>query len=112
MTRHSHYDVVIVGAGKAGLTLARHLLLHTDKTVLLLDKRADLPGPSQKVGESLVQTSGFYLCKVLDLQEHLLVEHFLKYNLRFHWKTAGMDNSRSESYSQSYIRKQSNTDSK
>ena len=108
MTRRSHYDVVIVGAGKAGLTLARHLLLHTDKTVLLLDKRADLPGPSQKVGESLVQTSGFYLCKVLDLQEHLLVEHFLKYNLRFHWKAGGADNRNMEDYSTSFIRLGSN----
>lgn len=108
MTRHSRYDVVIIGAGKAGLTLARHLLLYTDKTVLLLDKRVELPGPSQKVGESLVQTSGFYLSKVLDLQEHLLVEHFLKYNLRFHWRTDGTDNRNMEDYSCSFIRLGSN----
>jgi flavin-dependent dehydrogenase len=108
MIRHSRYDVVIIGAGKAGLTLARHLLLHTGKTVLLLDKRSDLPGPSQKVGESLVQTSGFYLSKVLDLQEHLLVEHFLKYNLRFHWKTEGRDNRNMEDYCVSFIRLSSN----
>ena len=108
MTRHPRYDVVIIGAGKAGLTLARHLLLHTEKTVLLLDKRSDPPGPSQKVGESLVQTSGFYLAKVLDLQEHLLVEHFLKYNLRFHWKTEGRDNRNMEDYCTSFIRLSSN----
>jgi flavin-dependent dehydrogenase len=108
MTRRSHYDVVIIGAGKAGLTLARHLLLETDKTVLLIDKRADLPGSSQKVGESLVQTSGFYLCKVLDLQEHLLVEHFLKYNLRFHWRSEASENRNMEDYCCSFIRLSSN----
>src|SRR5712692_10723650 len=81
------FAVVIVGAGLAGLTLARQLLLQTDKTILLLDKKVDPPGRSQKVGESLVQLSGYYLSKVLDLEEHLFVNHYLKYNLRFQWKT-------------------------
>ena len=39
-----------------------------------------------------MQTSGYYLAKVLDLQEHLLVDHFLKYNLRFHWRVDGTSN--------------------
>src|SRR4029077_12405887 len=34
--------------------------------------------------------------------------HFLKYNLRFHWTTEGLENSAYEDYSQSYIRKMSN----
>ena len=104
----SSYDVVIVGAGLAGLTLARHLLLYTDKTVLLLDKRKDPPGPTQKVGESLVQLSGYYLSKVLDLEEHLLRTHYLKYNLRFQWKTAGLENRSIEEYNKSFIRLGSN----
>lgn len=104
----SRYDVVIVGAGLAGLTLARHLLLYTDKTVLLLDKRPDPPGPSQKVGESLVQLSGYYLSKVLDLEEYLLRHHYLKYNLRFHWPTNGKANQALEDYSRSFIRFSSN----
>ncbi len=101
-------DVVIIGAGLAGLTLARQLLIKTGKTVLLLDKRKDPPGSSQKVGESLVQLSGYYLAKVLDLEEHLLTEHFLKYNLRFHWKTEGSSNRSLEDYSVSFIRLGSN----
>ena len=43
-------DVVILGGGLAGLSLARHLLLATDKTVLLLEKRDILPQARQKVG--------------------------------------------------------------
>src|SRR6185503_14904221 len=40
--------------------------------------------------------------------EYLFRDHFMKYNLRFIWKTEGTDHSRIENYSQSYIRKISN----
>ena len=72
-----HYDVVIIGAGLAGLSLARQLLLTSDKKILLVDKRAEIPPASQKVGEATVQVGGYYFSKVLDLEEHLLREHFL-----------------------------------
>ena len=101
-------DVVIIGAGLAGLTLSRHLLLYTSKTILLLDKRSAPPGSSQKVGESLVQLGGYYLSKVLDLEEYLLREHYLKYNLRFHWKTDGLPNQGLEDYGKSFTRTISN----
>lgn len=104
----SRFDVVIVGAGLAGLTLSRQLLLDTNKTVLLLDRRDAVPGPTQKVGESLVQLSGYYLAKVLDMEEYLLRNHYLKYNLRFHWPTEGLDNKRIEDYCRSFIRLGSN----
>jgi flavin-dependent dehydrogenase len=39
MSEKAQYDVIITGAGLAGLTLARQLLMYTDRTVLLLDKR-------------------------------------------------------------------------
>jgi flavin-dependent dehydrogenase len=105
----SSYDVVIVGAGLAGLTLARHLLLYTAKTILLLDKRTDPPRQApQKYGESLVQCSGYYFSKVLDLEEYLLINQYLKYNLRFYWPTSGLDNLGFEDYSQSYARLISN----
>lgn len=102
------YDVVIAGGGLAGLTLARHLLLDGgDRRILLLEKRATIPPTAQKVGEATVQVSGYYLSKILDLEEYLLREHYLKYNLRFYWKTAG-DPASFENYSQSYIRPFSN----
>ncbi|HXJ39674.1 MAG TPA: hypothetical protein VNH18_10375 [Bryobacteraceae bacterium] len=101
-------DVIITGAGLAGLTLARQLLMYTDKTVILLDKLENPPGKSQKVGESLVQLAGFYLSKTLDLEEHLLRRHYLKYNLRFHWKTTGKCEDYWTDISSAAIRTQSN----
>lgn len=102
------YDVVILGAGLAGLSLARHLLLHTERTVLLLERRDEVPPPRQKVGESSVQVAGYYFSKVLDLEEYLFREHYMKYNLRFYWKSAGRDNSRFEDYGKAFIRPFSN----
>lgn len=107
-TDEGHYDVMIIGAGLAGLSLARQLLLNTDKKILMVDRRAEFPPPKQKVGEATVQLSAFYYARVLDMEEHLLQEHFLKYNLRFYWKTPGQANDCYEHYSQSYIRKLSN----
>src|SRR5437016_3051453 len=108
MPNTDQYDVVIIGAGLAGLSLSRQLLLNSEKRILLLDKRSAIPPPHQKVGEATVQLSAYYFSKVLDLEEHLLREHYLKYNLRFYWKTAGRTNRWFEDYSQFYIRNVSN----
>lgn len=102
------HDVVILGGGMAGLTLARHLLLDTDKTVLIVERRKSLPPERQKVGESTVQLAGYYLSKVLDLEEYLNRAHLMKYNLRFYQPTAGRENTRFEDYGQAYIRNFSN----
>ena len=102
------YDVVIIGAGLAGLSLARQLLLTSDKQILLVEKRAEIPPKRQKVGEALSQVGGYYFSKVLDMEEHLLREHFMKYNLRFYWKSAGRENDCFEDYSQAYLRTFSN----
>ena len=101
-------DVLIIGAGLAGLSLARHLLLEKPEIrILMVDRQAEVPPARQKVGEATVQVSGYYFSRVLDLEEHLLREHYLKYNLRFHWK-AGRGDGAYEDYSQSYIRSLSN----
>jgi flavin-dependent dehydrogenase len=108
MQFNNRCDVVIIGAGLAGLTLTRQLLLYSDKRILLLDKRSKVPAPRQKVGESTVQVGAYYYAKVLDLEEYLLRKQFMKYNLRFYWKSPGRDNSRFEDYGHSFIRTFSN----
>jgi flavin-dependent dehydrogenase len=101
-------DVLIIGAGLAGLTLARHLLLERPEIrILMLDRLAEIPSPKQKVGEATVQVSGYYYSRVLEMEEHLLMEHYLKYNLRFYWKSQ-RGGEVWEDLSQSYIRKISN----
>ena len=77
------YDVVIIGGGLAGLSLARQLLLYSDKSILVLDREPKLPINKQKVGESNAQVAGHYFAKVLDMEEHLFREQVMKYNLRF-----------------------------
>src|SRR5580693_9167284 len=57
--RQVEVDVLIVGGGLAGQTLARQLLLQSDKRVLLIDRK-ELPPKRQKVGEATVQVSGYY----------------------------------------------------
>ncbi len=104
----AEYDVIITGAGLAGLSLARQLMLYTGRTVLLLDKQENPPGRTQKVGESLVQLAGYYFSKTLDLEEHLLVNHYTKYNLRFHWKTESGEHDYWDDVSSASIRTQSN----
>jgi hypothetical protein len=51
--------------------------------------------------------SGYYYSRVLEMEEHLLREHFLKYNLRFYWKTQRGGDAW-EDLGQSFIRKISN----
>jgi flavin-dependent dehydrogenase len=106
--QESHYDIAILGAGLAGLSLARQTLLRTGKKILLLDRSAEVPVRRQKLGESTVQVGGYYLSRVLDLEEYLLREQFLKYNLRFYWKRPGSANRSFEEYDTSYIRMMSN----
>lgn len=101
-------DVIILGGGLAGLTLARQILLQTELSVLQLDKSPELPRLGQKIGESTVQVGGYYLSRVLELEEYLVHKQVMKYNLRFYWPTTGRNNDDILDYSQGYIRKFSN----
>ena len=104
----ANYDVVITGAGLAGLSLGRQLLLESNLSILHLDREKSLPVERQKVGESNVQVAGHYFAKVLDMEDHLFHQHVMKYNLRFMWKAAGRSGKNFEDFSHSYIRTFSN----
>jgi hypothetical protein len=42
MDTQTHYDIVIIEAGLAVLSFARQLLLTSDKTMLVVEKRVEI----------------------------------------------------------------------
>ncbi|NEQ84909.1 MAG: tryptophan halogenase [Moorea sp. SIO2I5] len=81
------YDVVIMGAGFAGLCQARHLLLNIPNIkVALIDPRPiERTDKDLKVGESLIEVAALFLGKELGLQDYLIENHAPKSGLNFHW---------------------------
>ncbi len=78
------YDVVILGGGFAGLTLALELRKHRpDIRILVVEKQKHpVPEATHKVGESSVEITGYYLRDVLGLEEHLRTDQLRKLGLR------------------------------
>ncbi|TDD58600.1 halogenase [Kribbella antibiotica] len=83
-TGPNHYDVVIMGGGVAGLTLALHLRKVRPQLRLLVVERLEHPVPetTHKVGESTVEIAAHYLRDVLGLGEHLEQRQIRKFGLR------------------------------
>ena len=80
------YDVLICGAGLAGLTLARQLRRRFGDSISigLVDRtEGPLPQASCKVGESTVVGGSDYLHSVLDLHNYLYRTHIQKLGLRY-----------------------------
>ncbi|MBD3886783.1 tryptophan 7-halogenase [Phormidium tenue FACHB-886] len=82
------YDVVIMGAGFAGVCQARHLLLNIPGIkVAIVDPRSPERSEEKdlKIGESLIEVAALFLCKELGLHEYLIENHTPKSGLNFHW---------------------------
>ena len=77
-------DVVILGAGLAGLTLARQLRQDSpDLDIAIIERnRFPVPRTTNKVGESTVEIGAHYLSETLNLQEHFERHHLSKNGLR------------------------------
>lgn len=81
------YDVVVMGAGFAGVCQARHLLLKVPNLkIALIDPRSlERSDKDLKVGESTVEISSMFMYKELGLYEYLIEHHCPKHGLSFHW---------------------------
>ncbi|MET8979295.1 tryptophan 7-halogenase [Streptomyces sp. NPDC004539] len=78
------YDVVIMGGGKAGLTLAIQVKQARPDTSILVVEREKHPVPeaAHKVGESTVEIGGRYLRNVLGFEEHMEHDQLKKFGIR------------------------------
>lgn len=89
----ARHDVIILGGGLAGLTLALQLKQRFDDIdVLVLERRAHpVPEACHKVGESSVEIGAHYFQHVLGLEPHLKSAQLKKFGFRFFFSEGRRD---------------------
>jgi flavin-dependent dehydrogenase len=87
------HDVVILGGGLAGLTLALQLRQRMPNlNVLVLERRPHpVPEAAHKVGESTVEIGAHYFENVLGLRPHLVDKQLRKFGFRFFFSNGQRD---------------------
>jgi flavin-dependent dehydrogenase len=87
------HDVVILGGGLAGLTLALQLRQRMPELdVLVLERRPHpVPEAAHKVGESTVEIGAHYFENVLGLKAHLSDKQLRKFGFRFFFSEGQRD---------------------
>ena len=87
------HDVVIMGGGLAGLTLAMQLRQRLPGLdVLVLERRTHpVPLAAHKVGESTVEIGAHYFSDVLGLKPHLMDSQLKKFGFRFFFSEGRRD---------------------
>ena len=87
------HDIIIMGGGLAGLTLALQLRQRLpDLDVLVLERRRHpVPEACHKVGESTVEIGAHYFGDVLGLKDHLVQAQLKKFGFRFFFSEGRRD---------------------